>query len=218
MTDVVAVMTVEEARLTLAEIREALEAGLTQVERAQRAAIAMEQRGGYQALGYATMGDCLADELAVTRRRANQILQQARVSLLLSEMAGERVEVSARVAQRIDRAPEHLGKRVSREIEDGKSAREAVEAAVELVRRGPVPKPAGKRRSSGPPGLEGRIVRWRDDREKLFEELEADDATDYLAPDTRVRFEREATLQYEFWAGVCERLSRPPRSDSRIDD
>jgi hypothetical protein len=213
MTDVMIAMTVEEARLTLDEIREALDAGLDQLARAQRASAALEERGGHQSLGYGTITECLAVELGVTQRRGRQLMQQVRISGLLSEAAGEQVVVTAREAQTLSRASRFERKRVSADLAAGEPPAKVIREAVERVRTAG-PKPAGKR-SKYPPGQEGRVQRLAAQSRDFFDELADVDFAEHPVPPD---YERIIDRLADGWCELRDRLIEAQKRPIRIDE
>lgn len=89
MTTAVVLLNEAEARSAIAAIREAMESSIDSFDRAMALARGFEQGEGYRALGYRSMGACLANELALSRSRAYQLIDQMKASILISEETGE---------------------------------------------------------------------------------------------------------------------------------
>lgn len=219
-----AAMTEREAQQETDLLRADLEAGtkgLEQVAAATLRAAEIEKRGGYTVLGYGTMSEYLAVECGVQLRRAQQILQQGRVGLLLTEVAGDDVSVSARDAAVIVKSPDHATGAFRAALDSGATPQEAIKTAVAKVERfvrrtGPVAKPGaagdGRKARRGPPNIEGTMRDWRERVQGFVEKLEIDpDWNDFLSHEERREMERTFQYFYETADWALERLSRPPQ-------
>jgi len=120
-------MTRTEAREAMDAVVDALEEGLTAFERAKGLFLSFEKKNGHKALGYRSMSACMATELDITQRRAQQILVEMRESALLTEAVGATVVLNAREAAAVARGSNR--ETVSRKvINSGESVKAAVQA------------------------------------------------------------------------------------------
>lgn len=165
-------MTRDEAEAAMADVQGHLDVGLTAFERATAIVKSVEARQGYAALGYATMADCLADRLDVTRRRGYQILHEMTGTYLMAEIA----PVTRREARVIGAHPE-IVERVKERVSAGDEPSETVRRLIAEQRQA-IPKPVSKSRPvRGLDGLLRTMASLSETLEGLANERTAEDGT-----------------------------------------